>query len=178
MPMFTRVGGVWRQVSNTGLHVRVGGTWRMVQNGYVRVGGVWRQFHVADHVNLTNAELSVMGPGPASAGFTLQRKGSLLYSGNGSPPNPSDQWYTTHAISNIGDSYQARLTVLFGNPPNNVGAPAINTWHTINTNLTWSLGYDFDVEDFAEWQLDIRDIATATIQDTAVFQVFVSIIGT
>lgn len=40
MPVYNKVGGIWKDVPN--VYNKVSGVWRNSSAGYVKVGGVWR----------------------------------------------------------------------------------------------------------------------------------------
>ena len=83
----------------------------------------------------------------------------------GSPVNVPGEWYTTSPVVGIGSSYQARFVVEAGSAPLTAGAftGGNGIWGTISaaSTLQATVGTRYRVE--------IRDIATSTLQASAQF---------
>jgi hypothetical protein len=79
------------------------------------------------------------------------------------------EWWTSEPQANVGNFYQIRATLPSGLQGfmSYTGAPALNTWHTMSSNLIFRLerfsGSPFA---FTPVLFEIRDIATLTIQDS------------
>lgn len=70
--LYTRVSGVWQQVTNP--QVRVSGTWQPVKEGWVRVSGVWQRFYLRALLQTT---ITVGDDGVSQSGYNSAFFGSI-----------------------------------------------------------------------------------------------------
>lgn len=92
---------------------------------------------------------------------------------------------TTGAITNqtdwtdntsVNSSYEIRLTVTSGASP--TSGSATNTWLNLSSSRNWSLitpdpdpSFSFGARNSASWLIEIRDVATQTVQDSGTYTI-------
>jgi hypothetical protein len=76
MPVFVRVGGVWKDFVPK---VKVSGVWRTIQYTYARVGGVWKQLYDSAFIDTQSLITGVSGTAPSRLrGFLSGTMGAVL----------------------------------------------------------------------------------------------------
>ncbi len=109
-------------------------------------------------INIENtlASSNVVDPADASANFTLNSNGTTVATG-AAPPN----WISP--VSGAG-LFEARMTLTSGAF---TSGPASGTWNQLNVNRTWNVTRTLIGLDQAIATLDIREISSGVIRDTA-----------
>lgn len=74
--------------------------------------------------------------------------------------NPSE-WYFAQPVAGIGNGFQARMVPVSGT----VSVGTLNTWQTISSNRVWERSAPVSGTNTFVGTLQIRDVATLTIQD-------------
>lgn len=120
-------------------------------------------------VNITNITVSISGPSSGDLEGTIRfRSDGVLDIDSGAGFVPRFlQWWTAGSTGGIGSNYSVRL-VQNGAGISVPSGPALNTWHSLSSNRTWSsnaipLGNIF----YFTGEVSIRDDATLTVVDTA-----------
>jgi hypothetical protein len=97
----------------------------------------------------------------ATASITLAADGTISYVKQ--TGSFTDTEWATPTSSGIGSSYEARATLVLGFTPQ--GA-AMNTWLALSSPRTWFLNQITNGSKSSTFDIEIRDTATQTIQDT------------
>lgn len=131
-------GGTWRELLEA--HVKVSGTWQAIQEGWVKVSGTWQQFYSAVALSIS-ATSSMSASVQSDSEITV--RGTIVIRRNGTV-----SWTSSHDVnggfvapwadptfSDVGDDYEARLTVNSGTSPD--GGNSTGTFHTLSSDRSW-----------------------------------------
>lgn len=112
-----------------------------------------------DLPTINDSDITVF-PAEARAAFTFFRNGAL-----GTANSGSFGWWSDEPETGIGDDYEVFVSVATGDTPTQ---GTMDTWLGITTGRTWAVA---TTDGILQCTLDItiRDAATQTTQDTAVF---------
>lgn len=101
-------------------------------------------------------------PGSASAQYDVNSDGTISYvtavSGSGTVEN----WISP--IASAGGNYEVRATKISGTNPT---GSALATWLALSTGRSWTLSQTGTGTKACQLQIEIRDVATSTVQDSA-----------
>ena len=108
--------------------------------------------------------------GPATAtGFSLYNNGQFVGITQGGYTDP-DEWFRDQPQADVGDDFQARVTVDSGDGPDS--GPTLGDWFTIDVTRTWTLLPPVGVgANEGSWILDIRKVGGSSPLVTAFYNI-------
>lgn len=102
-----------------------------------------------------------------TAGFKFKTDGTIDKMNNGVDAYIQD-WWSAAPSGGIGSSYQVRATLSGGSAPNG-SSSALNTWFTMSSDIHWLASQGSIGSRNCVILVQIRDVATMTIQDSATY---------
>ncbi len=157
-------GFVFRASGGGGVAIDTLATRTCMDIDVIKAGG---SLPVLGPVRLNNHTITSISEFAAGCSFTAESDGDATGIGTTSisPPFTSGtEWHTSSPTIGIGNDFQIRATLLSGTAPTD-GSP-LNTWLTMNVNRSWGNSIFVVGTLTSDLQIDIRDVATMTIQDT------------
>lgn len=122
-------------------------------------------------ITVTGASISDTGSNPndGTAGLRVNRDGTIdRYRQNLSGYSYLNDW-ADPAAADVGDDYEVRLTVNSGASPTH--GNTTGTWLALSAARYWWLNRSTLGTSTAEWLIEIRDVATQTLQDSDTFSI-------
>lgn len=132
MAMFTRVAGVWKEI--TGPAVKVAGVWKPITGGWVNVGGVWKSLFSSVDARDLAASASNTSGGTASASIEW---GSANTNGLGWVAEIENGVLGQHyqwLLSGSASDYEIFFTLSAGAVT--AGSAAMGVWHNLGAAVT------------------------------------------
>ncbi len=111
-------------------------------------------------------------PGVATAQLNLLTDGDVSTAGTAGPGFQSDEWHVSNPSGGIGSSFQARMTQVLGSL--DVGVTGV--WQTISSTRSYGITRNVAGAESFTGLLEIRDVATMTVQDSATITLSVNIL--
>lgn len=119
---------------------------------------------LSDH----DIETSTIDGFTATATFTMGSNGDATSVGVTTPGFVGNEWHNTNPNPGIGNDFQVRATLTGGVAPS---SGTLNTWQTMNVNRSWTNNQTVVGSRNSELFIEIRDVATLTLQETAFIDV-------
>lgn len=183
MTIHTNVGGVWKDVSAP--EVNISGSWKTVATIEVNIGGTWKSSFVAggfvNQPNITEEE-SFSGQ-QVECGIRFQQLGDsdeIDKDGN-TIFRVSGEWWSEEPETGIGNDYDIRCASMNGGTLWDIQAAAVGTWINIGAGRNWAMlrtfgkGQEGVGSDHASGNMEIRDVATETVQASFVMDITATI---
>lgn len=99
--------------------------------------------------------------GSAAAAIEFQSNGTLTFTGNDTPAEPSDEWFNPHAGFSDGNLYEVAFTVLVSGSSPDSGA-ALGVYATLTSERAWAITQGGSGTNNGVWTFRIREIADPT----------------
>lgn len=155
----------------TEVHYKDVNTWRQVFATTVPIEVSLADFTISSIRNTS------LGSGTVTAGYVLETDGTAVRRVNNGLNSdtlidsdlPGDNWWTGKPDVGIGTSYQVMATVTATNGIGSLSG-TIGAWTTITSEQSWLLtntGNNVSEVATRDIFVQIRDVATSTVQDTA-----------
>ncbi len=162
-----------------------GATLRNITEVHYKDVNTWRQVFATtivgavslDDFTISSTRNTALGVGTVTAGYVLSTGGIAIDRENNGINSDAlvdsdlsgDNWWTLKPIVGIGTSYQVMVTV---SATNGIGSLSgtIGVWTTITSEQSWLLtdtGNNVNRVATREIFVQIRDVATSTVQDDA-----------
>lgn len=120
----------------------------------------------------TASDFGLVGFGTAFASMGFGTTGARIRTEtlNAVSVNVAGQWWSQWPVTDIGNSYQIRATLVSGTAPT---GPALGstTWHNLSTYREWSHTRSGAGTSGGVIEVSIRDTATSTIRATASYTI-------
>lgn len=159
-------GANLRHISD--VYYQDGASLRTITEVWYQDGGVlrkvWNKNTALVYLENLFQEGTTIPPGTASASVRIKSSGTVQGRANTNPYNTKFVWLL---VGSSGD-YEVRATLLSGTTPS---GSAIGTWLTTSSDRTWSVSSVVGGAVFSTLLIELRDIATNTIQASATFTI-------
>lgn len=99
--------------------------------------------------------------GGSAAAIEFQSNGTLTFTGNDTPAEPSDEWFDPHAGFSDGNLYEVAFTVLVSGSSPDSGA-ALGVYATLTSERAWAITQGGSGTNNGVWTFRIREIADPT----------------